>query len=81
MKVSDLIDQLSQYQPNDQIIVAYWDKETVEVFSEVTLTDEKWIDIVAENEAHEPIEFDMFGEKLQEIAMEVGTPTNQEQDK
>jgi len=73
MKVSDLIDQLNRdLKLDDQIIVAYWDKSTVEQYAEVTLTDEKWIDIVSEKEAHEPIEFDMFGEKLQEIAMEVG---------
>ena len=73
MKVKDLIARLSEYQqPDDEIIVAYWDKETVEGYSEVTLTDNQWIDIVAESEIYEPIEFEMFGEKLQQIAGEVG---------
>ena len=73
MKVKDLIARLSEYQqPDDEIIVAYWDKETVEGYSEVTLTDNQWIDIVAESEIYEPIEFEMFGEKLQQTALEVG---------
>ena len=73
MKVKDLIARLSEnQQPNDEIIVAYWDKETVEGYSEVTLTDNQWIDIVAESEIYEPIEFEMFGEKLQQTALEVG---------
>lgn len=73
MKIKNLIDQLSSYKPDEEVIVAYWDKSIVEGYADVTLTDENWIDIVAEYDAHEPIEFEMFGEKLQEIAMEVGS--------
>lgn len=73
MKVKDLIARLNEsFKPNDELIVAYWDKEIVEGYSDVTLTDNQWIDIVAESEIYEPIEFEMFGEKLQQTALEVG---------
>jgi hypothetical protein len=73
MKVKDLIDRLNEnHKPDEQIIVAYWDKETVESYAEVTLTDDQWTDIVAENEAHEPIGFERVSDNLQESASEVG---------
>lgn len=30
MKVSELIKQLESYSPDDELLVAYWDKESVE---------------------------------------------------
>jgi hypothetical protein len=80
MKIKDAINQLSAYNPDDLIIIAYWDKQIVEGYADVTLTDEKWIDIVAEHEAHDPIEFERFGETLTEIACEVGIPANEDQE-
>jgi hypothetical protein len=72
-KVKDLIEQLNRdLKPDDQIIVAYWDKETVEQYAEVTLTDDQWTDIVAEQSAHESIELENYGATLQDIASEVG---------
>jgi hypothetical protein len=79
MRVKDLIDQLNRdLKPDDQIIVAYWDKVTVEQYAEVTLTDDQWTDIVAEQDADESIELERFGETLQDIAMEVGQSIHDE---
>jgi hypothetical protein len=46
MKVSELISQLGSYKPDDELLVAYWDKEFVETAfdsdEEVVVTDEVW---------------------------------------
>jgi hypothetical protein len=79
MRVKELIEQLNRdLKPDDQIIVAYWDKATVEQYAEVTLTDDQWTDIVAEQNSYESIELERFGETLQDIAMEVGQSIHDE---
>jgi hypothetical protein len=54
MKVKDLLEQLKDYAPDTELIVAYWDKETVENYASgwgekdrVALTDDQWSDVVA----------------------------------
>ena len=79
MRVKDLIDQLNRdLKPDDQIIVAYWDKATVEQYAEVTLTDDQWTDIVAEQDSYESVELDNYGATLQDIALEVGQSIHDE---
>lgn len=53
MKVKNLIEQLQAYTPDTELIVAYWDKETVEGYGtgwqdkpDTVLTDEQWFDVV-----------------------------------
>jgi hypothetical protein len=46
MKVSKLIEQLKQYESDDELIVAYWDKETVEWYSDVEITKDEWSCVV-----------------------------------
>ena len=58
MKVRELVSQLQLgYLPDDEVIVAYWDKETIERYgsgwtkkSDLALTDEQWFDVVAKYE-------------------------------
>ncbi len=58
MKVRELVSQLQlSYLPDDEVIVAYWDKETVERYgsgwtkeADLSLTDEQWFDVVAKYE-------------------------------
>ena len=57
MKVKDLIEQLKEYDGEQELIVAYWDKETVEGYGsgwtkevDLSLTDEQWFDVVARYE-------------------------------
>ena len=53
MKVKNLIEQLQAYTPDTELIVAYWDKETVEGYASgwgeqdrFVLTDDQWLDVV-----------------------------------
>jgi hypothetical protein len=51
MLVKDLIKQLEEYKPDDELIVAYWDKETVEGYTEdLTLTLDQWSEVIFEYE-------------------------------
>jgi arabinogalactan endo-1,4-beta-galactosidase len=57
MKVKDLIEQLKEYDGEQELIVAYWDKATVEGYGsgwtkevDLSLTDEQWFDVVARYE-------------------------------
>jgi hypothetical protein len=50
MKVKYLIDQLKKYNPDDEIIVAYWDKEWYDDQCELEITDEQWSDIVGDGD-------------------------------
>jgi hypothetical protein len=53
MKVKNLIEQLQAYTPDTELIVAYWDKETIEGYASgwgeqdrFVLTDDQWLDVV-----------------------------------
>lgn len=50
MRVKYLIDQLKEYDPDDEIIVAYWDKEWFSELLEGDITDDQWLDIVGDGE-------------------------------
>lgn len=54
MKVKELIEQLKAYDGEQELLVAYWDKETIEDYAydhltdELTeLTDEQWKQVVS----------------------------------
>ena len=51
MKVSELISQLGSYHPDQELLVAYWDKEFVETSFDsdesVKITDELWSEAIA----------------------------------
>ena len=51
MKVKDLIEQLKYYKPDDELLVAYWDKEFAETAFDsddnVTISDELWAQAVS----------------------------------
>ena len=46
MKVKYLIEQLKKYNADDEIIVAYWDKEWFDDQCDLEITDDKWQDII-----------------------------------
>jgi len=57
VRVKDLITQLQAYDGEQELIVAYWDKATVEGYGsgwtkevDLSLTDEQWFDVVARYE-------------------------------
>ena len=48
MKVSQLIEDLSKYDPEEELIVAYWDKEIVTHLSGEEITPEVWSEAVVD---------------------------------
>ncbi len=46
MKVKELVKQLEAYDGEDELIVAYWDKEIVSMYGSPDLTDEEWGQVV-----------------------------------
>jgi arabinogalactan endo-1,4-beta-galactosidase len=53
VKVKELIEQLKAYDGEQELLVAYWDKETVEGYgsgwtkeTDLSLTDEQWSELV-----------------------------------
>jgi hypothetical protein len=50
MKAKYLIEQLKKYNPDDEIIVAYWDKEWFDDQCDIEIADEQWQDIVGDGE-------------------------------
>jgi hypothetical protein len=45
VQVKYVIEQLKDYNPEDEIVIVYWDKETIEMITE-PLTEEQWLDVV-----------------------------------
>jgi hypothetical protein len=79
MKVKDLVEQLKSYDGEQELIVAYWDKETVERYGsgwgdtskDLSLTDEDWSLVVERYENGEWHWQGSAGDDFVEIAREV----------
>ena len=50
MKVKYLIEQLKKYNADDELIVAYWDKEWFDDQCDIEIADDQWQDIVGDGE-------------------------------
>jgi hypothetical protein len=50
MKVKYLIEQLKKYNADDEIIVAYWDKEWFDDQCDLEIRDDQWQDIMNDGE-------------------------------
>lgn len=50
MKVRDLLKQLRAYDGEDELIVAYWDKNIISMYGAPDLTDEEWGEVVSSYE-------------------------------
>ena len=50
MKVKYLIEQLKKYNADDELIVAYWDKEWFDDQCDIEITDDQWQDIINDGE-------------------------------
>ena len=48
MRVNHLIEQLKKYSPDDEIVVAYWDRAWYADQCELEITDDQWQDIVGD---------------------------------
>lgn len=73
MKVSEAIELLSEYDNDDEIVIGWWDKKTVEGYLDeednFQLTDEQWNNIVTVV-GLSPAGFEDVGEWLAELATE-----------
>ena len=47
MRVKYLIEQLKEYDPDDEIIVAYWDRDHVAMNLNRDINDGQWLNIVS----------------------------------
>jgi hypothetical protein len=50
MRVKYLIEQLKKYNPDDEIIVASWDKKWFDDQCDIEIADDQWQDIVGDGE-------------------------------
>lgn len=69
MRVKYLIEQLKKYSPDDEIIVAYWDKAWFTDMTEREISDDQWLDIVGDGD--DVIDNIAIGDYLQLAAVEI----------
>jgi len=69
MKVKYLIKQLKEYDPDDELIVAYWDKQWFIDMTEREINDEQWFDVM--NAGEDAIENMGIGGYLHHTAIEI----------
>ena len=69
MKVKYLIEQLKKYNADDEIIVAYWDKEWFIDATQHKISDDQWQDIVGDGD--DVIDNISIGDYLQLAAVEI----------
>ena len=46
MRVKYLIEQLKEYDPDDELIVAYWDRNHVAMNLDCEINDDQWLKII-----------------------------------
>jgi hypothetical protein len=71
MKVKNLIEQLQAYTPDTELIVAYWDKETVEGYGSPSLSETQWALVVDNYDDGEWYFQSLAAESFVEIAEKV----------
>lgn len=69
MKVKYLIDMLKKYDPDDELIAAYWDKQWFIDMTEREINDEQWFDVM--NAGESVVENMEIGEHLYDTAIEI----------
>jgi hypothetical protein len=72
MKVSKLIADLQELNPDDEIVIGYWDKSIADSYiadENKPLTNDQWVEIVDEI-GLENIQFEEIGELIQQLAYE-----------
>jgi hypothetical protein len=73
MRVEKLITMLQEtYKPETELIVAFWDKETVEGYTQdLSMTDDQWFDVVDKYDDGEYAWQSYAAENLVDLANEV----------
>ena len=68
MKIKYVIQKLSQYDPDDEIIVSWWDKNWITAWVDKDITDNQWSNIVVSGD--EVLDTIQLGEQLLAAALE-----------
>lgn len=71
MKVKELVKQLEAYDGEDELIVAYWDKNIITMYGAPDLTDSEWREVVSTYENGEWHFQSSAAEDFVEIASQV----------
>ena len=69
MQTKEAIEIMQEEPPEKSLIVAYWNKETVEYNADTTLTDEEWLELVEYTDYKmrwEPVN-ELFLDKIEEM--------------
>jgi len=69
MKVQEIIDNLKEHKPDEEIIIAYWTREWFADLLNRNINDEQWEEIV--QTANYEIESSRIGDNLIDLANEV----------
>ena len=78
MKVSWLIEQLESYNHDDELFVAYWDKNTVQEYgTSREMTDDEWVATVQTLENGEYHFQSAAAEQIVEVAEDVMSETEE----
>jgi hypothetical protein len=68
MRVKYLIDQLKQYDPDDEIIVNWWDKQWFIDWTDKNITDNQWSNMIVSGD--EVLDTTQLAEQLLAAALE-----------
>lgn len=74
MRVSQAIDWLSELDPEDDIIIQWWDKDWIDnshISEEGKLTDEQWEEVTDRFDNDGEFVITLVADKIEEIAREV----------
>jgi tRNA(Ser,Leu) C12 N-acetylase TAN1 len=71
VKIKTLLQELSKYEENEEILVLYFDKESTQDYLEQELTDTQWAQTVKKVEAIPMAEINYISETINEQAEKV----------
>jgi tRNA(Ser,Leu) C12 N-acetylase TAN1 len=71
VKIKTLLQELSKYDENEEILVLYFDKESTQDYLEQELTDTQWAQTVEKVEAIPMAEINYISETINEQAEKV----------
>jgi tRNA(Ser,Leu) C12 N-acetylase TAN1 len=71
VKIKTLLQELSKYEENEEILVLYFDKESTQDYLEQELTDTQWAQTVEKVEAIPMAEINYISETINEQAEKV----------
>jgi hypothetical protein len=72
MKVREALRHLSDYNPDDDLVIVWWDKDWMDnTDSELQLTDEQWEEVTDKFDGDAEFQIGLVADQIEEIAREV----------